>query len=698
MSIVTYSISYVMWWKLVELLYRHSCPVCGGIASSRELIELNSCSRCAFEGRRNRVEEIAVELWMREVNDLVKFFTDTIDHEPWSLQIHWIKRLLSGESFAMIAPTGIGKSTLLAIYALYRAHFYKWKIYILTPTREIAKQFYNRMREYLEKLVEKGYPISDIRIVFYDSSSRHSKNLKEDIRNGNFDILITSASFLSRNYDIVSINKIDLIVADDLDALMKNSKNIDRILRLLGFTDEEIELALKLVKLKQNLTIAKLSNTPEKVENLRLEVLELEAQLRNRIAMRKSQLVVASATGRVKGLKPLIMKELLGFEGGALFEYWRNVEDYYAPLDKALHILPKVVKKLGSGIIFISQGIDKEFVERIREVLEHNGIKVAIAKSGTKAVDRFRRGEVDVVIGTSSYYGILVRGLDEPLRVRFTVFIGTPRIVRDLKLSLYNIRFLYVVLRELKNRGIDVIDSIKYLVEVIQRSTHAMLIAYSKWMKDPDSAPNELKDRINNLIAIAEDAYKKLRDIVRREKMVIIGGTAIIVEKQNRTVVIRPDPYTYIQASGRSSRLLNGTKTFGVSIVFEEYHELIKMLELRLKRFVTDIEFKKFVDHYLDFLAKRVEVTRRSSAIGKDIRNSIKTALIVVESPTKAKTIANMFGKPARRVVGESLVYETVIPVDEDNVYVATIAASLGHITDLVTDEGIYGVKIVGNK
>lgn len=655
------------------------------------------CISCAEARVCNRVEELALEIWRREVGELARFFHELVEHDPWSLQRHWIKRLVSGESFAMIAPTGIGKSTLLAVYALYRALVYGWKVYILTPTREIARQFYERILCYLEKLRTRGYPVGEVRLLFYDSASRNAKSLKEVILRGDFDILITSASFLSRNYDLVSIHRIDLVIADDLDALMRNSRNVERILKLLGFNDEDIELAVKLVKLRQSLTVAKLTSASEKVEELRTEVLELEAQLKNRVYRRRSQLVVASATGRVKGLKSLVLRELLGFEGGALFEYWRNVVDIYAPLHELESALPTIVRKLGSGIVFVAPGSSKEVVERICRVLESNGIRIAVAKSGTRVVDRFRRGELDVLIGTASYYGVIVRGFDEPLRVRFTVFVGVPRIVKDLKSSLYNIRFLYSVLRELKKQGVEVNDLIPKVIEVIEKSTPAMLAAYSKWLREPSSAPEQLRDRIELLLDIIDATYTKLLEILKLRKKIVVSSFALIVVENGKALVLKPDPYTYIQASGRSSRLLNGSKTFGVSIVFEEHIELITMLEARLRRFITGFEFKPYIQSELDFYAKRAEMSRRGVG-GHDIRRFIETALIIVESPTKARTIASMFGKPAKRSVGETIVYETVIPIDEVRVYVASIAASLGHIVDLVTDEGIYGVRIESGK
>ena len=636
-----------------------------------------------------------IRVWMDEVESLRKFFVASTGKEPWSLQLHWMKRLVSGESFAMVAPTGIGKSTLLAVYALYRACFYGWRVYVLTPTREVAKQFYERMLEYLSRLEKLGLCSESPRIVFYDSSSSSVSRTRERILRGDFDILITSATFLSRNFEIVSRFRMDLVIADDLDALMKRSRNVDRVLKLLGFDDRDIDLATRIAKLRQKLIAAKLASKPEVVENLRAELYEMLAELRSRIVARRCQLVVASATGRVKGLKPLVMKELLGFEGGALFEYWRNVVDLYAK-DSDLRELPEIVRKLGSGIVFVSSGT-RYSPECIKELLEKHGIRAAIAKSGSRVVDRFRRGEIDVVIGKASYYGTLVRGFDEPLRVRFVIFVGVPRVCSDLSRSLRNIRFLYAVLRELARLGIDVSSELRELANVIQGLTPSMLAAFSNWLRNPSEAPDNVRDRVARVLDICSRVEKLVLDHLTKHGRLRIGNLALIVFDGSGARVLKPDPYTYIQASGRCSRLLNGSKTFGVSIVFEEFEELIEMLRARLRRLVSNIEFRRFCESDIDVYARLIEKSRKGGG-GRDIRGCIRTALIVVESPTKARTIASMFGRPARRSVGESIVYETVIPVDANRVLVAMVTASLGHLTDLVTDEGVHGVKIGGGR
>ncbi len=682
--------------SIMIVAYRHGCPVCGGYITNDELV-IGRCGRCSYSLGSGDVGEQLLQILAKEVEDFGSFFTLATGFKPLPIQIYWIKRLFFGDSFALIAPTGIGKSTLLAIYALYRAYFYGNKVYIVTPTREIAKQFYGKICDYVKNMLQYGYDVSRIKIVFYDSTAKNISEVKDVVKSGTFDILITSAAFLSRHHSIIIDKKIDIVIADDLDSILKNSRNVDRLLRLLGFSDSVIEKSVKLVKLKQSLIAAKASRKPEVVEELKNAITDLEAEIRNEISKRAAQLVVASATGRVRGLKSLVLRELLGFDAGAMFEYWRNIADLYSEIDSNTYMkILKIVKDVGSGIIFYSN-MYKEYIDELCRKFENNGIRFAIAKSGNKAVDKFRRGDIDVVIGPASYYGILVRGLDEPLRIRFTIFIGVPQIVRDLYDSLNNIRFMYIILRKLEELGIDLNNLRNQLIEIIQKSTPALLILYSKLLKNPMDTPQGLINNLSVLQAIKERLYNEVAKIVSEKGKLVIENYCIVVKYGGKLIVVKPDPYTYIQASGRASRLLNGYKTFGLSIIFEKHRELINILEYRLKHLVNFSGFKELdLKSIKEYISRIVESRSRGS--DSDIRSGISTTLIIVESPTKAKTIASMFGRPAKRIFNDIIVYESIIPVDVNKVYIAMVMATLGHIVDLITDEGLHGVKVEQGK
>ncbi len=679
------------------VIYRHGCPYCGSnIYVGEDSWNCKNCDKIdRFEHGNNYVD-----VWFKEVRDFIEFFKMATGFSPWSLQIYWIKRLLSGESFAMVAPTGIGKSTLLGVYALYRAYFYKSKVYIITPTREIAKQFYNKISEYLRTLSKNFQDIEKLKVIFYDSSSKNHKDILKLINENIFDILITSSSFLSRHHVLIDSSKIDVVIADDLDSIMKNSKNVDRILKILGFDEKVVNLAIELVKLKQSLYVAKLAKSQEIVESIRRKIIEMEAILKNEVAKRNTQLVVASATGRSTGIKALILKELLGFDGGAIFEYWRNIVDIYSQIDNKMIIyIKEIIEKMKNGIIFVSSPY-KDYVDIIAKRLIDMNINIAVVKSGNKAVDRFRRGEVDVLIGPSSYYGILVRGLDEPQRIKFVIFIGLPQIMKELWSSLNNIRLLYMVAKCLNAQGIDLTDDINMLANIIQSSSPAQLILLSKALNGHEY-PSDLRDKVEELVKIRDRIYREAKKFLDINGKLIINNYGILVKLGHRYVILKPDPYTYIQASGRCSRLFNGIKTFGISIVFEDHKELIELMEKKMKRFVYGFKFINLSNVDINEYALKAESTRSLNFNGEDvidIRKGISTALIIVESPTKAKTIASMFGKPAKKVYGNVIVYESIIPISRDKVYVSMIVATLGHITDLVTDEGLYGVRIDNNK
>ncbi len=73
----------------------------------------------------------------------------------------------------------------------------------------------------------------------------------------------------------------------------------------------------------------------------------------------------------------------------------------------------------------------------------------------------------------------------------------------------------------------------------------------------------------------------------------------------------------------------------------------------------------------------------------RGVTDIIKTILFIVESPNKARTIANFFGRPSSRKFGKITAYEVSLG-DKHLIIVAT----KGHIVDLTTEErGLYGVE-----
>ena len=152
---------------------------------------------------------------------------------------------------------------------------------------------------------------------------------------------------------------------------------------------------------------------------------------------------------------------------------------------------------------------------------------------------------------------------------------------------------------------------------------------------------------------------------------------------------------TYIQASGRTSRMYAGGITKGLSIVIVDDAKLLEGLIRRSKWVIEDIEWKPLEDLDLDAVLKEIDRDRaliREISMGKirpEFKDPIKTALMIVESPNKARTIASFFGKPSIRRRGRLKVYE-VSTGDR----ILMITASGGHVYDIVTEDkmGFHGV------
>ncbi len=117
----------------------------------------------------------------------------------------------------------------------------------------------------------------------------------------------------------------------------------------------------------------------------------------------------------------------------------------------------------------------------------------------------------------------------------------------------------------------------------------------------------------------------------------------------------------------------------------------------KVKWFNEEIEFKAFREEEVKGLIKEVDTDRekiRKFLAGEEKPESkelLKPVLIVVESPNKAKTIANFFGKAVRRRVGDHELMET----SAEDRYIM-ITASLGHVLDLNKEEGFHGVYMDG--
>jgi len=670
------------------MIIKDMCPNCGGPISEERLKAGLPCNKClpnkylpllkeqglrktlASLGKTKRL--VNVFLLEDELRDFEAFFFKLTKKKFWTIQKAWAKRMLEGDSYALIAPTGVGKTTLLQIYALYKSSNGSNVLYIV-PTLELMKQVLVSFRSY------------SLPVRVHDSATLKSLLKEGKLTKGRIDVL--THAFIFRNKDLFRNLKYDLVIVDDFDALLKSSSLIDLILNLLGVNEEAIKLARKVVSLKSELMFYKYAGNDEKVNEISETLYKAEMELATHLDVDSmGQLLIASATGRAKGSRIKVLREILGFEVGSIMDYLRNIVEVSEKLSNV--DLSKLLKELEGGtLIFVSKDRGLTYARKLVNELRSEGIKVAAATS-RKALDMLRSGDADVLVGVATYYGILTRGIDEPLRIYNAIFVGIPKFEFPFDSILTSpTGFLRSVIEAAK-KGYRVSEECKNLLKTLSRLSPGKLKVLQASLKgylEVEGFLSEVRDRILKEIP----SIKKFVYDYVKEKGKLATDSYIITLNGGKLIVSLPDVMTYIQASGRSSRLFKGNMTLGLSIVLYEDEDLFKIFLKKLARYVSTQEFIPLSKLDLEKVKVEQKASRSRKTSGLDVRR-IKSVLIVVESPTKAKTIARMFGKPGRRYLSDYIAYETVIPL-KDKVYIATIAPTLGHLLDLTVNEGFHG-------
>jgi reverse gyrase len=605
------------------------CPNCGGRIDAERLEKGLACERCVPEPREGDLCELlekkqlyanVCELLEKEQR-FVEFFCGGVANPPWSLQRLWARRVFQGQSFAIVAPTGVGKTTFGAAIA----SFLGGKTYILVPTRALVKQ----VKQRCESLSKKS-------VVAYTGR----KSEKERIQKGDFDILITTNMFLSRNFDALEDKKFDFIFVDDTDSLLKSGKNVDKVLRLLGFTQQQIDLAMK--------------NQPqEKPEP-------------------KGILVVSSATLKPKTNRAILFKKLLGFDVSPVRVSLRNVLDTYLHVgneEEALEQLLEWIRRLGDGgFIYVSSKFGKEGVYRIVSWLKEHKIEAVSYEEFDPG--EFRKKKFKVAVGISVPNNVLVRGLDLPDAVRYAIFFDIPHVSFPMRFENENVqRALLVALRNLvQDERIE-----KYLSWIVSKRRRT--------------------------IDQSQEIAKFLSEQLNKEEILgkLTGSNDVLIEERDNDLFISlADAATYVQASGRTSRMFAGGVSRGISLVIFWNEKLFSNLKKRLRLFFDEIDFVDAEDVDWRQELERVDEDRNKivklSSAKMPAQISVRSSLVIVESPNKARTIARFFGTPQMRFVDDVLVWETTT-----GDRVIAITASLGHVFDLIENEGLYGVLEQGD-
>jgi len=659
----------------IPSIFEKLCPNCYGEISSYRLEKGLPCEKC-LPDENLEVCQYIKEGGIRELCDIKQelkkwqeHFEKHINSLPWSLQNTWAERVFLKHSFVLLAPTGIGKTSFGISMASYLSKQGK-RCYILLPTKLLVKQVYERVKNF-------GVDEKDILAIGLEKNSKEKEENKERLKNGKFKILITTSMFLYKNFDIYP-KDFDFIFVDDVDSFVKTAKNIDKALYIMGFSEDDINKALELIKLK-----GKPNKTQEDWNKIK-ELTEYTAKQREKI---KGVLIVSSATSNPKSSRVRLFRELLGFEISTPTFYLRNIVDSYDE-EYSFEKLVSWIKTLGNGgLVFIPSDKGKEFVDEVVKKLNKQKIKaLSYEELDDKNLKKYENGKIQVLVGISSYRNPLARGLDLPHVIRYALFFGVPKIAISLRLE-ENLSHMLWALTSIRRYIVKAFPEIT--LKINQWITQLQKYQYitPEFLQDKP----QLKEKIDNLQKeIAEFLQKP--EVIQSLKS---SDEITLKQKEDGYYLIVSDATGYLQASGRTSRLFAGGITKGLSIVMIDEKSAFNHLRRRVKWFSEDIDFVDIkqvnIPQIIEQIDKDRELVRRFLQ-KKDIpqvKDLLKPAVIIVESPTKAKTIANFFGKPVRRRLNQAEVLET----STEGKYLM-ITASLGHILDLVKNMAYHGVIV----
>ncbi len=696
----------------VRTIYNFACSNCGGEVTDARLMEVGVCERCLAEKVKDLFEAAKtlktlgklqkLKEYLRvqdEYERFKRFFEKAMGFEPWALQEVWAKRILSGDNFAIVAPTGVGKTVLGLITALYLYEKGR-RCYLITPSSILAQQLYEKALSFAERAGIRNF--EDI-VVYHAGLSRSEKEeaLSSIRKRETRILLITTDRFLVDHGDLLVRGKpFDYVFVDDVDSFLKSPKNIDKAVALLGIRPKAVDLALKLIEIRIKLTRSASKELAEEYDKL---VKKVEDERRRR----RGVLVVAGATirGR-KTRRMMIFEELLDFEVGRFQEFVRNVEDFYLhangdPIQETI----RLVKKHGEGcLVFTPHALGRSYAEKVAEQLEKEGLKVYIyRKMEPDILQRFSKGEIDVMVGLAASRSPLTRGIDLPARIRYAVFVGVPR--REIKIDRdeYNPTKLLIL----------IMNILPILDEKSRRSAEAIIARLRKITPLNEELVKKIRSAVADGVKLdGFEGYVQETIISAKEFIKTILSSQLLEKADQKLDVtlrwgedgftlIVPDATGYIQASGRTSRLYPYGITKGVSIVVVEDEKAFKGLLSRLKAQLEEIDFEPYDPKNAELVFRQVDEERKllkEIQLGKAelrVKDLVRAALMLVESPTKARTIAYLFGRPFRRRIGPLTVYEAAI-----GGVIVGVAATQGHLTDLITrtDRGVHGVEIIDSR
>jgi reverse gyrase len=663
----------------LKIVYKNLCPNCGNDITSERLDKGLPCEICLtkenyklkfgpllkFEERNRKVEEIE------------ELFRKVIKAKMWALQRFWVRRFLENESFALIAPTGSGKTTIQIILCLYAARFLKKRCLVILPTSLLVSEVSEKMKKFAEELK------INVVIASYHSMLS-SKEKREELEKMNIaDIIVTTHLSVMKREEI-NKQEIDVVFVDDVDSFLRRSKAIMYV--------------LKMVKLPK-----RIKDTIEKVFDRKIDLktaLSEISKLKEEFEI-KSQLIVSGATQKAKRTRSVaILSSIFGFSIGLKPEFGRNIVDCFTLSKNIKEEVLNLVKKLGNGcLIFVPMDKGSEFAEELEKFLSENGIKVkAFLKPDKKAFEDFKAGNLGALIGIVTTRSPLVRGIDLPARIRYAIFAGVPKFVVRIKIEEFH-----------PTKWLMLLNNIQQAIKEEYREEYEHLITNLikvKTLKTEDLEKirkalienRTLEGFLEFVRKIALKGMEFFKKILKDEsvlKAIKESSTISFSEKEGEYAFLIPNAVAYIQASGRTSRLYVGGITKGLSIVIIDEEKAFNSLKRELTYF-EDIEWKSMEEIDVNRIIQEIDEDRRKVMLAmegklkaEETKIALKTRLFIVESPTKVKTIARFFGKPSKKKYQDLEVNE-VFGANS----LLMIAASKGHVTDLSLKEGLFGVEV----
>ncbi|WP_457639762.1 reverse gyrase [Persephonella sp.] len=671
--------------SVIPLIYRNMCPNCGGDISSERLYKGLVCEQCLPEEvpREEQCDLLGYghfvdvcQLW-EKVKDFKQFFREIIKNDLWSIQETWAARFFLNISYALLAPTGIGKTTFGLVLSKYLIEKEDKKAYLIFPTQMLVNQAYDRLL---------SFGVSEENILAYSSrfakSKKKQEELKERIKNNDFKILITTTMFLYKNIDIIPKGEYGLVFVDDVDSILKTARNIDKVLMLLGFSQEDIDYTLKFISFKQNL-FKKGEPSEEELELYQ----HWQVKVQSIAQKRKGVLIVSSATSNPRSKRVNLFRELLGFEVGRPSLTLRNIEDVYEKPEGIWEKSIDVIKKLGNGgLAFLSSSETKETLEEYVKFLNDRGIRAVSYEELMDRLDEYREGKIQIAVGFASYRNPLARGIDLPDVIRYAVFVGVPKLQFNIRFEEEFVHLYYFLLSLtpfLARKKLLEPEQVKQLYEFINFLKIYAFIPAEKLEEQKLNRMRQIQQEVKKLIEKPE-VFSAVQQ-----------SPEITLKKEGDSFILTTADVTgYIQASGRTSRLYAGGLTKGLAYLLVDDEKAFYSLQKKVRWFSEDIVFKHVSEVDIDSVLRQIDEDRKlvkQVLEGKSIpaeRKTFLTTVVIVESPNKARTIANFFGRPLRRKLKNLDAYEIAI-----GERFLTIVASKGHVFDLNKEEEYFGVK-----